>query len=133
MASKRYHKNNAEDSMNNSNILYFFLLLAFFIPLIATAQMQEERRLEEIEQEMVKIEHRLGDELHPDDRSLLEQRFEGLHEEKRELKEFLEDRGRNELPIEPPDGKELSPTIVAAIIGALGAIIVALIGLMRRK
>jgi hypothetical protein len=119
-----------EDSMKYSTVLYFSLVLLISIPLIATAQTDRDQRLHQIEGELAEIEHRLSEELHPDERAQLEQKFEELQGEKIELQQS------SGIPIEPAEknGHIFSnPIVIAAIIGALGAIIGALIGLKKRK
>ena len=120
--------------MKKSNIVYLMLILVLFIPLISTAQMQEERRLHEIEQELMELERKLEEEMHPEDRGRFQQNAEELHAEKRGLEEFLNNgKDRKEHTNEHPDENGLDPTIVVAIIGALGAIIVAIIGIKKGK
>ena len=122
------------DTWNRLKIISIFLLLACFLSCSAAAQTPEERRLHEIDRELSELEPMLAGELHPEDRERFQHRVEQLHRERQELEEFLGSRhGRIEHGANAWSWRDLDPAIVAAIIGALAAIIVALIGRSRGR
>ena len=114
--------------MKSRNICYLVLFLIFSASFTAIAQLPEEQRLHEIEEELNALNHRLSQDLNPEERGHLEQRRETLLAERRDLEEHLNRLGNDET------NKNFirNPVVIAAIIGAIGVITAALIGLKKR-
>ena len=68
--------------MKSRKIWYLFLFLIFSALFIAIAQLPEEQRLNEIEQELNALNQKLSEELSPEERGHLEQRIGNLMAEK---------------------------------------------------
>lgn len=122
--------------MRNRSILYLFLFFIFSASLPAIAQLPEEQRLHVIEQEQNELHQRLSEDLSPEDREHLEQMMEDLLAERRELEKHIKAYGKEkagQVKSGETDKNPLwDPVIIAAIIGAIGAIMAALIGLKKR-
>ena len=122
--------------MRNLSILYLFLFFIFSTPLPAVAQLPEEQRLHEIEQEQNELHQRLSEDLRPEEKGRLEQRMEDLWAERRELEKHIkaiQEGIDRKGPLGETDKSPFrDPVVIAAIIGAIGAITAALIGLMKR-
>jgi hypothetical protein len=122
--------------MKNRNICYLVLFLIFSASFTAIAQLPEEQRLHEIEEELNALNHRLSQDLNPEERGHLEQRSETLLAERRDLEEHLNRLrpGDGKLPPNDETNKNFirNPVVIAAIIGAIGVITAALIGLKKR-
>ncbi|MCP3887428.1 MAG: hypothetical protein GY702_00945 [Desulfobulbaceae bacterium] len=122
--------------MRNRSILYLFLFFIYSASLPAIAQLPEEHRLHEIEQEQVEINQMLSEDLSPEEKGHLEQKMEDLLAERRELEEYIRGKREEENRTDPSgeNGKKplLDPVVIAAIIGAIGVITAALISLKKK-
>ena len=120
--------------MRHCQIVFVLVCLLCLLPPNAFTQEPEKNRLHEIEQELNALEGRLGEDLEPDERRHLERTRDDLLNEARGHEDHISLAGEEERP--PPAGDDESlfenPTVIAAIIGAVGVILAALISLLRR-